>query len=66
MKIKKLNVRELVKQSDVVVKHISTDLMVAKHLNKGLRPMTFKKHVVDMGVLESFDIFGSWELHDAL
>ncbi|XP_060195238.1 secreted RxLR effector protein 161-like [Lycium barbarum] len=58
MEIKYLVVRDMVKGKDIVIEHISTDLMLADPLTKGLRPVVFKQHVDNMGVVESFDLLG--------
>ncbi len=41
-----------------MIKHINTELILADPLTKGLRPIVFKGHVSNMGVMESFNIFG--------
>ena len=58
MEIKYLSVRDLVKKGDIVIEHIDTESMLADPLTKGLRPVTFKKHVDNMGILGSFDVLG--------
>jgi len=49
MKLKYLVVKEVQKQR-VSIEHISTNLMVADPLTKGLPPKTFNEHVERMGV----------------
>ncbi|RVX06981.1 Retrovirus-related Pol polyprotein from transposon TNT 1-94 [Vitis vinifera] len=51
--IKYLAIRERVKEKKVVIEHISTKLMVVDPLTKGMLPLKFKDHVVNMG-LSSF------------
>ncbi|WKA13030.1 hypothetical protein VitviT2T_030364 [Vitis vinifera] len=55
MEIKYLTVQDLVKKGDIVIEHIRTEFMLADPLTKGLKPITFKEHVVNMGVIKSFD-----------
>ena len=55
MEIKYLTVKDLVKKGDIVIEHIRTESMLADPLIKGLKPITFKEHVVNMGVIKSFD-----------
>ena len=55
MEIKYLTVKDLVKKWDIVIEHIRTESMLADPLTKGLKPIAFKEHVVNMGVIESFD-----------
>jgi hypothetical protein len=50
MKLKYLIVKEDVQKQRVSIEHISTQLMVADPLTKGLAPKTFKKHVNGMGL----------------
>ena len=58
MELKYLAVRDLVKNGDIVVEHIGMNRMLADPLTKGLRPIVFKGHVENMGVLSSFDVLG--------
>ena len=51
--IKYLAIRERVKENKVVIEHISTKLMIVDPLTKGMPPLKFKDHVVNMG-LSSF------------
>lgn len=46
--IKYLAIREHVKEKKVVIEHISTELMIADPLTKGMPPKNFKDHVVRM------------------
>ena len=55
MEIKYLTVNNLVKKLDIVIEHIRIEFMLADPLTKGLKPIVFKEHVVNMGVIESFD-----------
>ena len=48
--IKYLAIRERVKEKKVVIEHISTELMIADPLTKGMPPKNFKDHVVRMGL----------------
>ncbi|CAA0843393.1 Unknown protein [Striga hermonthica] len=48
--IKYLAVRERMKEEKVVIEHISTELMIADPLTKGMPPKNFKDHVVRMGL----------------
>ncbi|RYE14757.1 MAG: Ty1/Copia family ribonuclease HI [Sphingobacteriaceae bacterium] len=48
--IKYLAIRERVKDDKVVIQHISTDLMIADPLTKGMPPKKFKDHVESMGL----------------
>ena len=51
--IKYLAIREHVKEKKVVIEHISTELMIADPLTKGMPPMKFKDHVDRMGIVSS-------------
>ena len=51
--IKYLVIREHVKEKKVVIEHISTELMIANPLTKGMPPMKFKDHVDKMGIVSS-------------
>ncbi|RVW26505.1 Retrovirus-related Pol polyprotein from transposon TNT 1-94 [Vitis vinifera] len=53
MEIKYLTVKDLVKKGDIVIEHIRTKSMLADPLTKGLKSITFKEHVVNMGVIKS-------------
>ena len=46
----------MVKKDDIIVEHINTQAMVVDPLTKGLRSIDFKRHVVNMGILESFHV----------
>ncbi|RVW43322.1 Retrovirus-related Pol polyprotein from transposon TNT 1-94 [Vitis vinifera] len=46
--IKYLAIREHVKEKKVVIEHISTELMIVDPLTKGMPPLKFKDHVVNM------------------
>ncbi|KAM6560616.1 hypothetical protein CsatA_029855 [Cannabis sativa] len=58
MEIKYLTVRDLVKKGDIVIENCKTESMLADPLTKGLSVVLFNKHVVNMGILESFDLLG--------
>ena len=53
MKLKYLTLKEDVQKQRVSIEHISTQLMVADPLTKGLAPKTFKEHVNRMGLENS-------------
>ena len=48
--IKYLAIRERVKEKKVAIEHISTELMIADPLTKGMPPLKFKDHVEKMGL----------------
>uniref|UniRef100_A0A2N9EQW2 Reverse transcriptase Ty1/copia-type domain-containing protein n=1 Tax=Fagus sylvatica TaxID=28930 RepID=A0A2N9EQW2_FAGSY len=48
--IKYLAIREHVKEKKVVIEHVSTELMIADPLTKGMPPLKFKDHVAKMGL----------------
>ena len=48
--IKYLAIKERVKENKVVIEHVSTELMIADPLTKGMPPKSFKDHVERMGV----------------
>lgn len=48
--IKYLAIRERVKEKKVVIEHVSTELMIADPLTKGMPPFKFKDHVLNMGL----------------
>jgi hypothetical protein len=51
MEVKYLVVRERVQKQQVSIENISTTLMIADPLTKGLPPKTYKEHVIRMGLL---------------
>ena len=51
--IKYLAIREHVKEKQVVIEHISTELMITDPLTKGMPPMKFKDHVDKMRIVSS-------------
>ena len=55
MEIKYLTVKDLVKKGDIVIEYITIEPMLTDPLTKGLKLIAFKEHVVNMGVIESFD-----------
>ena len=48
--IKYLAIKESVKENKVVIEHVSTELMIADPLTKGMPPKQFKDHVINMGL----------------
>ena len=58
IELKYLIVRDLVKNEDIMVEHIDTTNMLADPLTKGLRPITFQRHVFIIGIIKSFDVRG--------
>ena len=48
--IKYLAIRERVKENKVSIEHISSELMIANPLTKGMPPSVFKDHIVSMGL----------------
>ncbi|XP_070009956.1 secreted RxLR effector protein 161-like [Nicotiana sylvestris] len=54
--LKFLKVRDIVKEGDIHIEHISTKSMLADPLTKGLRPVVFDEHAKNMGILEFFDV----------
>ncbi|KAL5825732.1 hypothetical protein ACOSQ3_021795 [Xanthoceras sorbifolium] len=46
--IKYFAIKERVKENKVVIEHVSTELMIADPLTKGMPPLKFKDHVIDM------------------
>ena len=51
--IKYLAIREHVKEKQVVIEHISIELMIDGPLIKDMPPMKFKDHVDIMGIVSS-------------
>ena len=51
MEIKYFAVKEEVQKQRVSIEHISTNLMIADPLTKGLSPKAFNEHVESMGIL---------------
>jgi len=51
LELKYFVIKEKVQKYRVSIKHISTDLMIADHLTKGLQPKTFIGHVENMGIM---------------
>jgi hypothetical protein len=52
--IKYLHVRENIKRNEVLVEHISIELMIADPMTKGLPVKLFKSHVEHMRLIDSF------------
>nr|CAN78435.1 hypothetical protein VITISV_006572 [Vitis vinifera] len=48
--IKYLALRERVKEKTMVIEHVSTELMIADPLTKGMPPLKFKDHVDRLGL----------------
>eukprot|EP00253_Pinus_taeda_P026260 PITA_26260 len=48
--IKYLAIWERIKEKKVVIEHVSTELMIANPLTKGMPPFKFKDHVMNMGL----------------
>ena len=53
MELKYFAVKEEVQKQRVSIEHISTNLMVADLLTKGLPPKTFKEHIERMCIIEN-------------
>ena len=51
MELKYFVMKEEVQKQRVSIEHISTELMVADPLTKGLPPKTFTGHLESMGIL---------------
>ena len=51
--IKYFAIREHVKEKQVVIEHISTELIIVDPFTKGMPPMKFKDHVDIMGIVSS-------------
>ena len=51
--IKYLAIREHVKEKQVVIEHISNELMIVDPLTKGMPPMKFKDHIDRMRIVSS-------------
>ena len=47
--IKYLTIRELIKDKTVFIEHVSTELMIADPLTKGMPLSKFKDHIDHMG-----------------
>ena len=58
IELKYLIVRDLVKNEDIMLEHIDTINILADPLTKGLRTITFQRHVFNMGIIKSFDVLG--------
>ncbi|XP_074290473.1 secreted RxLR effector protein 161-like [Silene latifolia] len=48
--IKYFAIKERVQEKKVIIEHISTELMIADPLTKGMPPKGFKGHIVNMGL----------------
>ena len=51
MKLKYFTVKKKIQKQKVSIEHISTNLMIADPLTKGLPPKTFTGHVERMGII---------------
>ena len=49
--IKYLAIRDRVKKQEVSIEHISTDMMIADPMTKGLSVKVFSKHVEGIGLI---------------
>ena len=56
IEIKYLKVRENVKKQKVSIEHISTKLMIADPMTKGLPSKPYKDHVEHMGLNNLYDV----------
>ena len=56
IKIKYHVVRYMIKNGDILIKHLNTKSMIADPLTKALWPLVFKKQVKNMNVVDSFDV----------
>jgi hypothetical protein len=57
MKIKYLSVKDEVKKQTISIQHISTSLMIANPLTKGLPPKQFGELVTKMGVVSRDNMY---------
>ena len=55
--IKHLAMRKHVKEKQVVIEHISTELMIADPLTKDMPPMKFKDHEDTMRIISSLQLY---------
>ena len=55
--IKYLAIKEHVKEKQVVIEHISIELMIVDPLTKGMPPMKFKDHVDRMGIVSFVNVY---------
>ena len=55
MELKYFAVKDEVQKQRVSIEHISTNLMIADPLTKGLPPKTFTEHVENMGIIVNKD-----------
>jgi len=53
MELKYFAVKEEVQKRKVSIEHISTDLMIADPLTKGLPPKLYAGHVKNMGIMST-------------
>lgn len=53
---KYLVVREKKKEHEVLIEHISTELMIEDPITKALPPKQYRKHVDHIGLVNPFDI----------
>ena len=64
MDIKYLVVKQEVQECKVSIEQISTDLLIATPLTKGLPPKTFNEHLERMGVIGLNMLCFSYKLDD--
>ena len=48
--------REKIKEHEVLIEHISTELMIADPITKALPTKQYRKHVNHIGLVNPFDI----------
>ena len=53
---KYLVMREKMKEHEVLIEHISTELMIADPITKALPTKQYRKHVDHIGLVNPFDI----------
>ena len=46
----------MVKNGDILVKHVDTEAIIGDLLTKSLWPIVFKEHVKNMGIVDSFNV----------
>ncbi|RVW92737.1 Copia protein [Vitis vinifera] len=61
--IKYLAIRERVKEKKVVIEHISTELMIADPLTKGMPPLKFKDHDIRLKVWTKWENVSCIHVH---
>ena len=53
--IKYLAIRERILKNKVIIQHLSTECMLADPLTKGMPPVKFRDHIVNMGLNPNFN-----------